>query len=284
MLANRIVTLTNRRTLGSLTRVIGLQHHVAFPYYPRNNRNYSSTPLTPSDSLRNSAPQHAPTTRLETRVKMSSMRLRIGERLKESQNTAAPLTTFDEIDMSSLISMYKDAVPEEHGVRLGFMGAFAKACTLALSEIPSVNASIEGDEIVYHNYVDLGVVVATPQGLATPVLRNAEKMNVILLGRKARERTLTVEDMSGGTFAISNGGVFNSLYGTPMINLPQSAVLGMHTVKEKPMVVDGRVVMRPVMVVALTYDHSLLDGREGTTFLVRVREYLEDPQKMLVSG
>ncbi|KAF9069974.1 dihydrolipoamide succinyltransferase [Rhodocollybia butyracea] len=238
-------------------------------------------------------PTPAAGSRNETRVKMNRMRLRIAERLKESQNAAAALTTFNEIDMSSLMDMrkrYKDAVLKEHDVKLGFMSAFAKACTLALKEIPAANAYIEGDEIVYHEFVDLSVAVATPKGLVTPVVRNVEGMNFVEiekeiagLGKKARDGKLTLEDMAGGTFTISNGGVFGSLYGTPIINLPQSAVLGMHAIKDKPVVVDGQIVIRPIMVVALTYDHRLLDGREAVTFLVRVKDYLEDPRRMLLA-
>ncbi|KAJ7131629.1 dihydrolipoamide succinyltransferase [Mycena crocata] len=237
-------------------------------------------------------PPAAPGSRNETRVKMNRMRLRIAERLKESQNAAASLTTFNEIDMSSLMDMrkrYKDAVLKEHDVKLGYMSAFAKACTLALKEIPMANASIEGEEIVYRDYVDLSVAVATPKGLVTPVVRNAESLNMVgiereiaALGKKARDGKLTLEDMAGGTFTISNGGVFGSLYGTPIINLPQAAVLGMHSIKDKPVVVDGQIVIRPIMVIALTYDHRLLDGREAVTFLVRIKEYLEDPRKMLL--
>jgi len=231
--------------------------------------------------------------RNENRVKMSRMRLRIAERLKESQNTAAFLTTFNEIDMSSLMEMrkrYKDDVLKQHEVKLGFMSAFARACTLALKEIPGANASIEGDEIVYRDYVDLSVAVATPKGLVTPVIRNAESLSFVefereltALGKKARDNKLTLEDMAGGSFTISNGGVFGSLYGTPIINLPQSAVLGMHATKDRPVVVDGQIVIRPIMIVALTYDHRLLDGREAVTFLVRVKEYIEDPRKMLLA-
>ncbi|TFK48966.1 dihydrolipoamide succinyltransferase [Heliocybe sulcata] len=231
--------------------------------------------------------------RNETRVKMNRMRLRIAERLKESQNAAAALTTFNEIDMFSLMDMrkkYKDEVLKVHDVKLGFMSAFAKASCLALKEIPAANASIEGDEIVYRDYVDLSVAVATPKGLVTPVVRNADSMNFVdiekeiaSLGKKARDGKLSLEDMAGGTFTISNGGVFGSLYGTPIINLPQSAVLGMHAIKDRPVVVDGQIVIRPVMVVALTYDHRLLDGREAVTFLVKLKEYLEDPRKMLLA-
>jgi len=244
-------------------------------------------------------PPAAPGSRNETRVKMNRMRLRIAERLKESQNNAASLTTFNEIDMSALMafrSKYKDEVLKKHEVKIGFMSAFAKACSLALKEIPSANASIEdaadgkGQEIVYRDYVDLSVAVATPKGLVTPVVRNAESLSMIgvereiaALGKKARDGKLTLEDMAGGTFTISNGGVFGSLFGTPIINLPQAAVLGMHAIKDKPVVVNGQIVIRPIMVVALTYDHRLLDGREAVTFLVRVKEYIEDPSKMLLA-
>ncbi|CAE6469975.1 unnamed protein product, partial [Rhizoctonia solani] len=213
----------------------------------------------------------------ETRVKMNRMRLRIAERLKQSQNAAASLTTFNEIDMGSLMEMrkkYKDEVLDKQGVKLGFMSAFAKACCLALREIPVANASIEDEYIVYRDYVDLSVAVATPKGLVTPVVRNAETMNFVeiereisALGKKARDNKLTLEDMAGGTFTISNGGVFGSLFGTPIINLPQAAVLGMHAIKDRPVVVDGKIEIRPIMVVALTYDHRLLDGREAVTFL-----------------
>lgn len=251
-----------------------------------------STPKEDKSKAPPPAPK-VPGNRGETRVKMNRMRLRIAERLKESQNAAASLTTFNEIDMSSLMEMrkkYKDEVLKEHDVKLGFMSAFARACTLALKEIPAANASIEGDEIVYHDFVDLSVAVATPKGLVTPVVRNVEGMGFVeiekeiaALGNKARDGKLTLEDMAGGTFTISNGGVFGSLYGTPIINLPQSAVLGMHAIKDKPVVVNGQIVIRPIMVVALTYDHRLLDGREAVTFLVKVRDYIEDPRKMLLA-
>ncbi|KAL6306312.1 dihydrolipoamide succinyltransferase [Sparassis latifolia] len=229
----------------------------------------------------------------ETRIKMNRMRLRIAERLKESQNAAASLTTFNEIDMSALMEMrkkYKEEILKTHDVKLGYMSAFAHASCLALKEIPGANASIDGEEIVYRDYVDLSVAVATSKGLVTPVVRNAESMSFVeiereiaALGRKARDGKLTMEDMAGGTFTISNGGVFGSLYGTPIINVPQAAVLGMHTIKERPVVVNGQIVIRPIMVVALTYDHRLLDGREAVTFLVKVRDYLEDPRKMLLA-
>ncbi|BGP15914.1 hypothetical protein JCM10213_003657 [Rhodosporidiobolus nylandii] len=240
------------------------------------------------------APSSGPSkhSRAETRVKMSRMRARIAERLKEAQNTAASLTTFNEIDMSSIMSFrskYKDQVMKDHGVKLGFMSPFVKAATVGLREIPAVNGRIEGTgssaEIVYPEYADISVAVSTPKGLVTPVLRNAESYNFVEiereiagLGKKARDGKLTLEDMTGGTFTISNGGVFGSLYGTPILNTPQTAVLGLHAIKDKATVVDGKIVIRPIMVVALTYDHRLLDGREAVTFLVRVKELLEDPR------
>lgn len=234
--------------------------------------------------------------REERRVKMNRMRLRIAERLKQSQNTAASLTTFNEIDMSALMEMrklYKDAVMKKTGVKLGFMSGFSRACIEAMKDVPAVNASIEGpnggDTIVYRDYVDISVAVATEKGLVTPVVRNAESLDMVgvekaiaELGAKARDNKLTIEDMAGGTFTISNGGVFGSLYGTPIINLPQTAVLGLHAIKEKPVAINGKVEIRPIMIVALTYDHRLLDGREAVTFLVKVKEYIEDPRRMLL--
>ncbi|KAI9804161.1 MAG: 2-oxoglutarate dehydrogenase complex E2 component [Sarcosagium campestre] len=234
--------------------------------------------------------------REERRVKMNRMRLRIAERLKQSQNTAASLTTFNEVDMSSLVNfrkLYKEEILKRTGVKLGFMSAFSRACVLAMKEIPAANASIEGpnggDTIVYRDYVDISVAVATEKGLVTPVVRNADKLDMIgiekaiaELGKKARDSKLTIEDMAGGTFTISNGGVFGSLMGTPIINLPQTGVLGLHAVKDKPVVVDGKIEIRPMMYLALTYDHRLLDGREAVTFLVKVKEYIEDPRKMLL--
>ncbi|KAF3403806.1 putative dihydrolipoyllysine-residue succinyltransferase component of 2-oxoglutarate dehydrogenase complex [Penicillium rolfsii] len=234
--------------------------------------------------------------REERRVKMNRMRLRIAERLKQSQNTAASLTTFNEVDMSSLMEfrkLYKDEVLKKTGVKLGFMSAFSRACVLAMKDVPAVNASIEGpnggDTIVYRDYVDISVAVATEKGLVTPVVRNTETMDLVgieqsiaELGKKARDNKLTIEDMAGGTFTISNGGVFGSLMGTPIINLPQTAVLGLHAIKDKPVAINGKVEIRPMMYLALTYDHRLLDGREAVTFLVKVKEYIEDPRRMLL--
>ncbi|KIY02749.1 uncharacterized protein Z520_01214 [Fonsecaea multimorphosa CBS 102226] len=236
-------------------------------------------------------------TRNENRVKMNRMRLRIAERLKQSQNTAASLTTFNEVDMSNIMEFrkkYKDEILKNTGVKLGFMSAFAKASILAMREVPTVNASIEGpgggDTIVYRDFVDISVAVATPKGLVTPVVRNAESLEMVEiekaiadLGKKARDGKLTIEDMAGGTYTISNGGVFGSMMGTPIINLPQTAVLGLHAIKERAMVVNGKIEIRPMMYLALTYDHRLLDGREAVTFLVKIKEYIEDPRKMLLA-
>ncbi|KAJ1885743.1 hypothetical protein LPJ66_009974 [Kickxella alabastrina] len=231
--------------------------------------------------------------RSERRVKMNRMRLRISERLKQSQDTAASLTTFNEIDMTNLIDLrktYKDDVLKTHGVKLGYMGAFVKASTHALQAVPEVNASIDGDHLVYYDYCDVSIAVATPKGLVTPVLRNTERMSIVdveqeisNLGKKARDNKITVEDMAGGTFTISNGGVFGSLYGTPIINMPQAAILGMHAIKERPIVVNGKIEIRPMMYVALSYDHRIIDGREAVTFLVKLKEAIEDPRRLLLS-
>ncbi|KAJ2610381.1 2-oxoglutarate dehydrogenase complex E2 component [Coemansia sp. RSA 1365] len=231
--------------------------------------------------------------RSERRVKMSRMRQRIAERLKQSQTTAASLTTFNEIDMSNLMELrktYKDEVLKAHGVKLGYMGAFVKASSHALQAVPEVNASIDGDHVVYHDFCDISVAVATPKGLVTPVLRNTERMGIVdveqqiaNLGRKARDNKITVEDMAGGTFTISNGGVFGSLYGTPIINMPQAAILGMHAIKERPVVVAGKIEARPMMYIALTYDHRIIDGREAVTFLVKLKEAIEDPRRLLLN-
>lgn len=264
---------------------------------PKPSAPKADKPAAPKQESAGSAPAPStPGSREERRVKMNRMRMRISERLKESQNTAASLTTFQEVDMSSLMDMrkqYKDEILKNTGVKFGFMGAFSKAACLAMKDIPAVNAVIEGpnggDTIVYRDYVDISIAVATPKGLVTPVVRNAESLGVVgiereisSLGVKARDGKLTLEDMAGGTFTISNGGVFGSLMGTPIINMPQTAVLGLHGVKERAVVVNGQVVARPMMYLALTYDHRLLDGREATTFLRVVKELVEDPRKMLL--
>jgi len=233
-----------------------------------------------------------PGSREERLVKMTPMRMKIASRLKESQNTAASLTTFNEIDMSNLMAMrqkYKDQFLDKHGVKLGFMSAFVAAATSALQEIPAVNGRIEGDHIVYHDYIDISVAVSSPRGLVVPVLRNCEtksfadiEANIVELGTKAKNNTITLEDMAGGTFTVTNGGIFGSLMSTPMINQPQSAILGMHAIKERPVVVNGEIVIRPMMYVALTYDHRLIDGRESVTFLKSIKEKVEDPERLLL--
>jgi 2-oxoglutarate dehydrogenase E2 component (dihydrolipoamide succinyltransferase) len=230
--------------------------------------------------------------RKEERVKMSRLRQTIAKRLKDAQNTAAMLTTFNDVDMSAVIdarTRYKDLFEKKHGIRLGFMGFFVKACALAAKDVPSVNASLEGDEIVYHDYLDVSIAVSAPKGLVVPVVRNADRMSfaeiektIADFGKRAKDGSLTVEEMQGGTFTISNGGVFGSLLSTPIINPPQSAVLGMHRIEERPVVQDGQIVARPMMYLALSYDHRLIDGREAVTFLVRVKEAIEDPTRLLI--
>ncbi|KAK8727136.1 hypothetical protein OTU49_009711, partial [Cherax quadricarinatus] len=230
-------------------------------------------------------------TRTEQRVKMSRMRQRIAQRLKEAQDTNAMLTTFNELDMSNIMELRKsvgDQFLKKHGIKLGFMSAFVKASAYALTHQPTVNAVIDGSEIVYRDYVDISVAVATPKGLVVPVLRNVEGMNyldiekgIMELGEKARTGSLAVEDMDGGTFTISNGGVFGSLFGTPIINPPQSAILGMHGIFDRPVAKNGQVVIKPMMYIALTYDHRLIDGREAVTFLRKIKQSVEDPRTML---
>ena len=230
--------------------------------------------------------------RQEERVKMTRLRQTIAKRLKSAQDTAALLTTFNDVDMSAVIearATYKDLFEKKHGVRLGFMGFFTKAVALAARDVPAVNAQIDGDEIVYHNYLDVSVAVSAPNGLVVPVVRNADAMSFAQIekaigdfGAKAKAGALTMEDMSGGTFTISNGGVFGSLMSTPIINPPQSAVLGLHRIEDRPVVRDGQVVVRPMMYLALSYDHRLIDGREAVTFLKIVKEAIEDPTRLLI--
>lgn len=229
--------------------------------------------------------------RTEERVKMSRLRKRIAERLKESQNTAAILTTFNEVDMTNIMALrnqYKDNFEKKHGVKLGFMSFFVKAAIAALKEIPAVNAKIEGDEIVYHNFCDVGVAVGTEQGLVVPVIRNAEKMSfaeiektIVNYGKKARDGKLTMAELTGGTFSVSNGGVYGSLLSTPIINPPQSGILGMHKTQERPVAINGKVEVRPMMYLALSYDHRIIDGKEAVTFLVRIKECIENPERLL---
>lgn len=230
--------------------------------------------------------------RVEERVRMTRLRQTIASRLKEAQNTAAMLTTFNDVDMTEVMAArtkYKDLFEKKHGVRLGFMGFFTRAVCMALRDVPSVNASIEGEEIVYRQYVDVSVAVSAPNGLVVPVIRDAHTLSVADIerqigdfGRKAKDGSLTMEDMKGGTFTISNGGVFGSLMSTPIINPPQSAVLGLHRIEDRPVVRDGQIVVRPMMYLALSYDHRLIDGREAVTFLVAVKNAIEDPTRLLI--
>lgn len=238
------------------------------------------------------APTRIMGTRVETKVKMNKMRQRIAQRLKEAQNTNAMLTTFNEIDMKNLMEMrtkYKDSFLKNHNLKLGFMSAFLKGSANALQQMPSVNAVIEDNYVVYRDFVDISVAVATPKGLLVPVLRDVNEMNfadvergMAALGEKARTGNIAVEDMDGGTFTISNGGVFGSLMGTPIINPPQSAILGMHGIFDRPVAINGKVEIRPMMYVALTYDHRLIDGREAVTFLRKIKQGIEDPVTMLL--
>lgn len=224
--------------------------------------------------------------------KMSNLRKTISRRLVEAKNTTAMLTTFNEVDMGPIMeirSKHKDKFKEAHGVNLGFMSFFAKACAIALSEWPTVNAYIDGDELVYHDYADISIAVSTPRGLTVPVIRNVESLSmadvekaVVKLAGKARDSKLTAEDLTGGTFTITNGGVFGSLMSTPIINIPQSAILGMHKIQERPMAINGKVEVRPMMYLALSYDHRIIDGRESVSFLVRVKELLENPALLLM--
>ena len=229
----------------------------------------------------------------EERVKMTRLRKRIAERLKEAQNTAAMLTTFNEVDMTALNAcrnQYKDAFEKKHGVKLGFMSFFVKACVTALKEWPAVNAEIDGDELVYKNFYDIGVAVGTPNGLVVPVVRDCDTLSFAEVektignyGKKARDGKLAIEDMTGGTFTISNGGVYGSLMSTPILNPPQSGILGMHKTQMRPVVMpDGKIEARPMMYLALSYDHRVIDGREAVSFLVRVKECIEDPQRILL--
>ncbi len=228
----------------------------------------------------------------EDRVKMTRLRQTIARRLKESQNTAAQLTTFNEVDMTAIMTMrnaYKDVFEKRHGVKLGFMSFFAKAVVSALKDIPAVNAEIEGTDIIYKNHYDLGIAVGTDKGLVVPVLRDVDSLSlagiekgIAALGKQARDGTLSIDQLQGGTFTITNGGIYGSLMSTPILNMPQVGILGMHSIKERPMAVNGQVVIRPMMYLALSYDHRIVDGKEAVTFLVRVKEGLEDPQRFVL--
>jgi 2-oxoglutarate dehydrogenase E2 component (dihydrolipoamide succinyltransferase) len=255
----------------------------------------AATAKAPSAPAVASAPAPAASSgggRKEERVRMTRLRQTVAKRLKEAQNTAAMLTTFNDVDMTEVMAArakYKDLFEKKHGVRLGFMGFFVKAAVQALRDVPSVNGSIEGDEIVYHDYADISVAVSAPNGLVVPVIRDAQTLSVAGIektigdfGKRAKDGTLKMEEMKGGTFTISNGGVFGSLMSTPIINPPQSAVLGLHRIEERPVVRDSQVVVRPMMYLALSYDHRLIDGREAVTFLVALKNAIEDPTRLLI--
>jgi 2-oxoglutarate dehydrogenase E2 component (dihydrolipoamide succinyltransferase) len=265
--------------------------HLAKPAAPQ----ISPAPVAPAARP---APQpevpHVPRalTANEERVPMTRLRRRIAERLKQAQNTAAMLTTFNEVDMGAVMALreqYKESFEKRHKVKLGFMGFFVKAAIQALKEIPAVNGEIDGNDIIYKNHYDIGVAVGTEQGLVVPVVRDADKLSLPQieakigeLGKRARDGKLAVEDLMGGTFTISNGGVYGSLMSTPILNPPQSGILGMHKIQQRPMAVDGKIEIRPMMYLALSYDHRIIDGREAVTFLVRLKECLEDPQRLIL--
>ena len=256
-------------------------------------QNYVTQPSTPK-----AAPAAVPAAPRETgpreeRVRMTRLRQRVAQRLKEAQNTAAMLTTFNEVDMGAVMELrnaYKDQFEKKHGVKLGFMSFFAKATVQALKEFPAVNAEINGEDIIYKNYYDLSMAMSTPQGLIVPVIRDCDtksmaqiEKDLIDLGSRAREGKITIEEMTGGTFTITNGGVFGSLMSTPIINPPQSGILGMHKIQQRPMVMkDGKIEARPMMYIALSYDHRIIDGKEAVSFLVRVKEAIEDPQRLIL--
>ncbi|HEY1383580.1 MAG TPA: 2-oxoglutarate dehydrogenase complex dihydrolipoyllysine-residue succinyltransferase [Dongiaceae bacterium] len=267
--------------------------HLAKPAAPQ----ISPAPAAPQPAAR-PAPQpeapHVPRALApnEERVPMTRLRRRIAERLKQAQNTAAMLTTFNEVDMGAVMALreqYKESFEKRHKVKLGFMGFFVKAAIQALKEIPAVNGEIDGADIIYKNHYDIGVAVGTEQGLVVPVVRDADKLSLPQiearigeLGKRARDGKLAIEDLQGGTFTISNGGVYGSLMSTPILNPPQSGILGMHKIQQRPMAVDGKIEIRPMMYLALSYDHRIIDGREAVTFLVRMKECLEDPQRLIL--
>ncbi len=247
---------------------------------------------TPAPAALPRAPVPADDAAREERVKMTRLRATIARRLKDAQNTAAMLTTYNEVDMSGIMELrntYKDAFEKKHGVKMGFMSFFVKACNHALKEVPEVNAEIDGQDIVYKNYVHMGVAVGTPSGLVVPVLRDADQMGfaaiekkIAELGLRARDGKLSMAEMQGGSFTISNGGVYGSLMSSPILNPPQSGILGMHKIQDRPVVVNGQIVIRPMMYLALSYDHRIVDGKGAVTFLVRVKEALEDPRRLLM--
>jgi 2-oxoglutarate dehydrogenase E2 component (dihydrolipoamide succinyltransferase) len=256
---------------------------------PRQTPASAPLPVSPPAAARTTAPDDSAR---EERVRMTKLRQTIARRLKDAQNTAAMLTTFNEVDMSEVIALrarYKDAFEKKHGAKLGFMGLFVKACVQALKEIPAVNAEIDGADLVYKNYYHIGIAVGTEKGLIVPVVRGADKLSIAEvektiagLGKRARDGQLTLEELQGGTFTITNGGIYGSLMSTPILNAPQSGILGMHKIQDRPIAIGGKVEIRPMMYLALSYDHRIIDGREAVTFLVRVKEALEDPARLVL--
>ena len=256
-------------------------------------KSHADENVTPGDPTAAGAVGYIPAVaRNDQRVPMTRLRSRIAERMVEAQHNAAMLTTFNEVDMTKVISLrkrYKEPFEKEHDVRLGFMSFFAKASVEALKKFPVVNASVEGSDIIYHDYYDIGIAVSSDRGLMVPILRDVDQQsfadiegNIATLGKKARDGTMTMEELTGGTFTITNGGIFGSLLSTPILNPPQSGILGMHSIEERPMALDGEVMIRPMMYVALTYDHRIVDGREAVQFLVSLKQSLEDPGRMLL--
>ena len=285
-----------RATDNAARTVAPAAHEVSSAPVPANAvavQNQAAPAPTLSVALREARlPSPANDATREERVKMSRLRQTIARRLKDAQNAAAMLTTFNDVDMSAVMAIraqYKDAFEKRHGVKMGFMGLFVRACIQALRDVPAVNAEIDGDDLVYKNYYHIGVAVGTEKGLVVPVVRDADRMTLAQIeqkiaefGRRARDGKLSIEDMQGGTFTISNGGVYGSLMSTPILNAPQSGILGMHRIEERPVVRNGQVVARPMMYLALSYDHRIVDGKEAVTFLVRVKECLEEPQRFLL--
>jgi 2-oxoglutarate dehydrogenase E2 component (dihydrolipoamide succinyltransferase) len=277
---------------GRISKGDVLEHPAAAAAPPVQPAQPQSVPVPPAPKADLRAPAAKGEEVREERVRLSRLRLTIARRLKEAQNTAAMLTTFNEVDLHQVVSLrtqYKEVFEKKHGVKLGFMGFFVKAVVQALREIPAVNAELDGEELVYKNYYHIGVAVGTDKGLVVPVLRDADRLSlagiereIASLGKRAREGVLKLEELQGGTFTVSNGGVYGSLMSTPILNMPQSGILGMHKIQERPVAVEGEIVIRPMMYLALTYDHRIVDGKEAVTFLVRVKESLEDPQRLML--
>ncbi len=257
--------------------------------YLKSNSDENVTPGDPAPAVPTTT---AGTSRTEQRVPMTRLRAKIAERMVEAQHSAAMLTTFNEVDLTKVMSLrkrYRESFEKEHGVRLGFMSFFAKAAVEALKKYPAVNASVEGNDIIYHDYFDIGIAVSSERGLMVPVLRDVDHLSfaqieadIAKLGKKARDGTMSMDDLTGGTFTITNGGVFGSMLSTPILNPPQSAILGMHAIQERPMVIDGDITVRPMMYLALTYDHRIIDGKEAVQFLVSMKNSLEDPGRLLL--